>query len=145
MKVFLDTLRNHHFSTAQEAVNMTRFPGSITTALRKVRGSELIGSRAAARKTYLTPQHREARVGFALEHLDKDEVFWYKVVFSDEKVFQSRSNGRIRVYRSRNCRYDDNYVEHVHGGDRSGRFSVNMWAWSSATSPVHIIERLTTN
>ncbi|KAJ3628564.1 hypothetical protein MTP99_015863 [Tenebrio molitor] len=48
---FLDTLRNHLFSTAQEAVNRTQFPGSITTALRRVRGSE-ISSRAAARKTY---------------------------------------------------------------------------------------------
>jgi hypothetical protein len=65
------------------------------------------------------------------------------VAFSVEKVFQSCSNGRIRVYRPRNCRYDEKYVEH--GGDRSGRFSVNMWAWISTTSPgvmIHIEERL---
>jgi hypothetical protein len=78
-------------------------------------------------------------VGFALEYLAKDDVFWSKVVFSDEKVFQSCSNGRIRVYRPRNCRYDEKYVDH--GGDRSGRFPVNMWAWISSTSPgvmIHI-------
>jgi hypothetical protein len=59
-------------------------------------------------------------------------------VFSDEKVFESSHNGRVRVYRPRNSRY-------VEPTERSGRFSINVWGWISAVSPVvmlHVEERL---
>jgi hypothetical protein len=68
----------------------------------------------------------------------KDEAFWSRVVFSDEKVFQSSRNGRIRVYRPRNSRY-------VHNTHNSGWFSVNIWSWISVGSPgvmLHVEERL---
>jgi hypothetical protein len=63
-------------------------------------------------------------------------------VFSDETVFQLSHNGRVRVYRPRNSRYDERYVEPT---ERSGRFSVNVWGWISAVSPgimLHVEERL---
>jgi hypothetical protein len=63
-------------------------------------------------------------------------------VFSDEKVFQSSHNGRVRVYRPRNSRYDERYVEPT---ERSGRFSVNVWGCISAVSPgvmLQVEERL---
>jgi hypothetical protein len=91
----------------------------------------------------LTPRHKEVRVSFALQHLPEDDAFWSRVVFSDEKTFQSCPNGRIRVYRPRNTRYEERYVDPTH---RSGRFSVNMWAWISVESPeviLHVEERLT--
>jgi hypothetical protein len=53
-------------------------------------------------------------------------------VFSDEEIFQSCSNGRVRVYRPRNSRYEEKYVDSI---ERSRRIAVNMWAWISAVSP----------
>jgi hypothetical protein len=46
------------------------------------------------------------------------------------------------VYRPRNTRYDEQYIQKT---ERSGRFSVNMWAWISAVSPgvmLHVEPRL---
>jgi hypothetical protein len=40
--------------------------------------------------------------------------------------------GRLRVYRPRNTRYEERYVRKT---ERSGRFSVNMWAWIFAVHP----------
>jgi hypothetical protein len=84
-------------------------------------------------------------VAFALEYMLRGNDFWENVIFSGEKVFQSASNGRMRVYRPRNQRF---YPKYVHKNDNSGRFSVNMWAWVSAKSPgviVHIEKRLTSH
>jgi hypothetical protein len=67
----------------------------------------------------------EARIGFSLQHLVENDDFWSRVIFSDEKVFQSSLNGQLRVYRSRNTRYDEQYIQKT---ERNGRFSVNMWA-----------------
>ncbi|KAH0816469.1 hypothetical protein GEV33_006322 [Tenebrio molitor] len=48
----------------------------------------------------------------AITHLPvSDDAFWSRVVFSDEKTFQSCPNGRIRVYRPRNTRYEERYVD----------------------------------
>jgi hypothetical protein len=32
--------------------------------------------------------HKEARFGFALQHMARDKKIWKKVVFSDEKTLQ---------------------------------------------------------
>ena len=58
--------------------------------------------------------------------------FWNSVIFSDEKTFQSSNNGRLRVYRPRNSRFDENYTLPT---NTSGRFSVNVWAWISVHEP----------
>lgn len=57
-----------------------------------------------------------------------NEDFWSKVIFSDEKVFQSCNDGHIRVYRPRGQRYNQNFT---FDPIKSGRFSVNTWAWIS--------------
>jgi hypothetical protein len=49
-------------------------------------------------------------MGYALEYLTRDEAFWNRVVFSDEEVFLSCRNGRIKVYRPTNTRYNERYV-----------------------------------
>ncbi|KAJ8915252.1 hypothetical protein NQ315_014759 [Exocentrus adspersus] len=60
---------------------------------------------AAARKVFLTAEHKHRRVQFANEFLIHGEEFWNNVVFSDEKTFQSCNSGRLRVYRPRNTRF----------------------------------------
>jgi hypothetical protein len=89
-EALLNVIRGSPFTTAVNAANTSLFPGSIRT-VRELR------NRASARKIGLTPRHKEARIGFALEHLARDEAFWSSVVFSDEKVFQSCPNGRLRA------------------------------------------------
>jgi hypothetical protein len=39
----------------------------------------------------------EARIGLSLQHLVENDDFWSRVIFSDEKVFQS-GIGRLRRY-----------------------------------------------
>jgi hypothetical protein len=98
---------------------------------------ELRGSK----KNDTSPQGSQS--WFCSTTLAQDDAFWSRVVFSDEKTFQSCPNGRIRVNQPRNTRYEERYVDAT---DRSGRFSVNMWAWISVESPgviLRVEERLT--
>jgi transposase len=143
-RALIEEIENNPFTTAVEARNLTNFPASVHTARRRIRETRLKNF-SAATKIRLTPRHKEARLAFALEYMLRGNDFWENVIFSDKKVFQSASNGRMRVYRPRNQRYNPKYV---HKNDNSGRFSVNMWAWVSAKSPgviVHIEERLTSH
>lgn len=126
--VLVNHITQAPFSTAVQACEVTNFPGSVRTARRRIRAAGLINS-AAAMKVFLTQENKEARVGFSLQYLNEANDFWSRVVFSDEKVFQSCNNARVRVYRPRDQRFEEMYVKSV---NNSGRFSVNVWAWISA-------------
>ncbi|KAJ3666129.1 hypothetical protein Zmor_001583 [Zophobas morio] len=115
-------IKRSPFAIAASAAATTRFPGSTKTARRRIRTAG-IRNYVAARKVGLTPRHKELRLGFALEQFVHDNDFWNRIVFSDEKTFQSSPNCRLRVYRPRNTRYEPQYVQEE---DRSRRFSVNM-------------------
>lgn len=120
-------LRNHPFDNASKAKFETNFPASVRTALRRVKKSDLKNC-AAAKKYQLTEEKKQGRLIFALNHLLNDADFWRNVIFSDEKIFQSHNDGGIRVYRPPRSRFNENYIA---PNDRSGRFSVNVWAWMS--------------
>lgn len=140
--LFLDHLRTNPFETAVTACFETEFPGSVRSARRRVKGSEL-RNYAAAKKVFLEPRHKEQRLNFANQFVGRPDDFWNNVIFSDEKVFQSCHDGSIRVYRPQNSRYEERYIKPT---DRSGRFSINVWAWISSLGPGvcwRIGERLT--
>jgi transposase len=61
----INVVRDSPFTNAVEAVGVTNFPGSVRTARRRIKTSDL-RNHVAARKTKLTPRHREARVFFTL-------------------------------------------------------------------------------
>lgn len=124
----INYLRDNPFGTAIKAKEETHFPGSSITARRRIRGSEL-KNRCSANKIYLTELNKQRRVQFAHEYQNQ---LWESVVFSDEKTFQSCNNGKVRVYRPINTRYDERYT---HKTNQSGRFSVNVWGWISARGP----------
>jgi hypothetical protein len=69
-----------------DAVGEANFPGSARTARRRVKETDL-RCRSAAKKILLTQQHKERRVGFALEYMAVDETFWDNIIFTDEKTF----------------------------------------------------------
>lgn len=116
------------FTTSVNACAETHFPGCSKTARRRLKEAG-IHNHAPARKPFLTEVNKQNRLNFANEFINRDEDFWTSVIFSDEKTFQSCYNGRLRVYRPRNTRYDSNYI---HSLNRSGRFSVSVWGWISA-------------
>lgn len=123
---------NHNpFETAVKAREETLFPGSLRTTQRRLKQYGLKNC-AAAHKVFLTEEHKQRRVQFANEFLQQGNEFWNNVVFSDEKTFQSSNNGRLRVYRPRNTRFEENYTLRT---TNSGRFSVNVWAWISVHGP----------
>lgn len=129
---FLGYLRENPFATARDAVIGTGFPGSQPTASRRVKESEL-KNRPAARKMLLTVERRQSRVIFATNYVYRNPQFWDRVVFTDEKTFQSTYNGQIRVYRPDNTRFEERYTSSL--AFRSGRFSVNVWGWISVHGP----------
>lgn len=136
-------LRENPFDTAVKAKDESRFPGSIITARRRIRKTEL-RNYCAANKFFLTPVNKTARLEFAQHYLGQDN-FWQNVIFSDEKIFKSYHDGRLRVYRPRAARYSERYVNSI---NRTGYFSVNVWAWiSSRGRGVCLIvqDRLTAN
>lgn len=123
-------LREHPFKTAINAKEETNFPGSSRTARRRIRESD-INNRCAANKIFLTEENKQRRVEFCRQYLNENNL-WERVIFSDEKSFQSCNNGKIRVYRPVNTRYDERYT---HKTNQSGRFSINVWGWISARGP----------
>lgn len=141
-EALVEHIRQNPFSTAVEAREATNFPGHVRTARKRIKEAGLKNS-AAARKPFLTDILKQRRVEFCNEYINRDANFWNSVVFSDEKVFQSSHSGRVRVYRPRNCRFEERYVQQMRN---SGRFSVNVWAWISAEGQgmcFRIDERLT--
>lgn len=60
--------------------------------------------RIPARKEKLTDRQREGRLQFALQHRDKEEEFWKRVVWTDEKTFNSTNHGRIHCWRRNDTR-----------------------------------------
>ncbi|KAI4458060.1 hypothetical protein MML48_7g00003159 [Holotrichia oblita] len=123
----LNFLRDNPFETAVSPCEYVNFPGSIWAARKRIKCRE-ISNYSAARKPYLPQENTQQKIAYAQEFLNKNNDFWKKVIFSDEKVFQSFNNGRMPVYRPRNSRYDERYTQNVQS---SGRFSANMWGWIS--------------
>ncbi|KAJ8912076.1 hypothetical protein NQ315_000582 [Exocentrus adspersus] len=99
----VEFIHQNPFKTAAKAREETLFPGSVRTAQRRLKQSGLKNC-AAARKVFLSKEHKQIRVQFANEMLSREHAFWNNVLFSDEKMFQSCGSRQIRVYRPRNSR-----------------------------------------
>ena len=66
-----------------------------------------------AKKEHLSPRHKEQRVAFARAYIDKDDEWWRRVVFSDEKSFCSTTQGPLHVYRIRGSRFQQQNIARV--------------------------------
>jgi transposase len=104
----IDFIRQNPFQTTITVKEEIEFPGSWSTAWRRIRQSEL-RSRYAANKFFLGEENKQRRLQFAYEYLQRENNFWDNVVFSDEKTFQSSHNGTLRVYRPKGERYNPIY------------------------------------
>uniref|UniRef100_A0AAQ4Q0G1 Transposase Tc1-like domain-containing protein n=1 Tax=Gasterosteus aculeatus aculeatus TaxID=481459 RepID=A0AAQ4Q0G1_GASAC len=61
----------------------------VSTVKRVLHIHGLIGYRAR-KKPLLQKRHLKARLIFAADHMDKDETFWRKVLWSDETKIEKR-------------------------------------------------------
>lgn len=130
--------RQDPFKPATRIVQELQLPVSAKTVIRRLNANGL-KSCWAARKETLTQRHRDERIGFALQHLEKTPDDWRNAVFCDESCVQIGKNGRLRVWRKKGERFSDGFVQSI---IRSGRFSVPVWGWISGTGAgnLHRIE-----
>lgn len=101
--------------------------------IRKVWSEYGIKHGIAARKPKLTDAHKEARMGYALENLTRD---WSNVIFSDEKTYQTDRHQKLHVYRPKNSRFDDRYIQKC---QRSGRITSGFWGWICRDGPGELV------
>ncbi|KAJ8954722.1 hypothetical protein NQ318_011415 [Aromia moschata] len=104
----VEFISHNPFETAVKAREETLFPESLRTTQRRLKQCGFKNC-VAAHKVFLTEEHKQRRVQFANEFSQGNE-FWNTVVFSDEETFQSSKIGRLRVYRLRNTRFEENYT-----------------------------------
>lgn len=92
--------------------------------------------RRAAQKQILTSNNLMDRLGFAYQHQHWNATDWSNVVFTDEKIFSVDESGEVWLHRPRGKRYESRYV---HPRRKSGRFSVAIWGWMTASGPGEIV------
>lgn len=107
--------------------------GVCNNTIRKVWKENGIHHGIAAKKPKLTDAHKEARMGYALENLTRD---WSNVIFSDEKTYQTDRHQKLHVYRPKNSRFNENYIQET---QRSGRISAGYWGWISRDGPGELV------
>lgn len=90
--------------------------------------------RQPAYKVALTEGHKIARFNFARQYLDFD---WSSTIFTDEKSFNSSTNGRLNLWRYNNTRYEE---KNVVINRESGRISINLWGWISADGVGELVQ-----
>lgn len=101
--------------------------------IRKIWTEAGIHHGIAVKKPKLTPAQKEARMGYALENLTRD---WSNVIFSDEKTYQTDRHQKLHVYRPKNSRFDEKYIQE---SQRSGRISCGFWGWISKDGPGELV------
>lgn len=124
------------FLPLSDAINTLQLPISRRTATRRMHDAHVHCYRAAQKITLLQ-RHREDRVAFTLQELLTPKEDWDITIWTDEKVFCSADDTRIRVWRPDDHRLDPKYVV---ARDRSGRITCGMWGWISAHCPGELIE-----
>ncbi|KAK3880389.1 hypothetical protein Pcinc_015155 [Petrolisthes cinctipes] len=80
--------RNNSKKTAVSITHDLQIQCSAETTRRRLRENS-INCHVPACKEVLNDNHRETRLGFALQYLGEDVNFWNHVIFSDESYFTS--------------------------------------------------------
>ena len=142
VSLIMPTVRNHPKTTRGELMNQLKAAG--TTVTKETVGNTLrhhgLKSCSARKVPLLKKKHVQARMKFAIHHLDDSEEAWKKVMWSDEtKIELFGLNSTRRVWRAKNTEYNPkNTIPTVkHGGG-----NIMLWGCFSAkgTGQLHRIE-----
>lgn len=117
-----EAAQTNPFTTAVTITQNLNIPISSRTTFWQLNGQG-IRHRTPAIKEALTDRHREGRLQFAREYVNKGMDFWSRVVFSDENTFASSTHGKIHCWRQDNTRYAR---EHIYEEARSGHITCNL-------------------
>jgi transposase len=82
-------------------------------------------SRIAARKPYLSDDHKTRHLEFAQSHQNWSEQQWGAVIFSDEASFQLGPGYQVRVWRRDGERFSEDCITH---SVKNSKQSVMVWA-----------------
>lgn len=94
----------------------------------------------SASQTALTEDQRIHRYAFFESLLENHDQDWFnRIIFSDEKTFQSDCERQIKVYRPQNKRYDPKYIS---TSRLSGRISASYWGAISIEGPATNLIRI---
>ena len=117
--------RLHPFTPVRTLRNEMGLVVSLSTVKRRLTHAGLHGC-IAAKKDKLTEAQKLSRYNFAREHLNWTVEQWRQVAFTDEKTFVVGHNGEVFVRCPRGLRLAPDYIKIE---QRSGRFSISVWAW----------------
>ncbi|KAG1935365.1 hypothetical protein F2P79_019229 [Pimephales promelas] len=109
VSLIMRTVRNHPKTTRGELMNQLKAAG--TTVTKETVGNTLrrhgLKSCSARKVPLLKKKHVQARMKFAIHHLDDSEEAWKKVMWSDEtKIELFGLNSTRRVWRAKNTEYN---------------------------------------
>lgn len=93
--------------------------------------------RNVRKKPFVSSENRRKRIAFAKDHQKYDQMFWNKVIFSDECKFSiSGSDGREKVWRKVNTELNPNNMTGTveHGGG-----SVMVWGCMAANGVGNLV------
>lgn len=107
-----------------------------TETIRKTLSENGIKSRRAAIKPLLVLEYKLQRLTQATTWLNLSFSFWKKVLFTDEKTFQSFPNGVFLVKRKNGERYNSKNIIQV---ERQNKFSLNLYCLISYNGPNKLI------
>ncbi|XP_064117599.1 uncharacterized protein LOC135223021 [Macrobrachium nipponense] len=93
-KMIVDAVKEQPLITAVAVKQQLGLQICVQTVRNRLHGA-VLHHRIPARKPLLTQQHKEARMGFALQYLPEDASFWDLVIFCDEKIFASDAHGQL--------------------------------------------------
>lgn len=133
----VEYIQNQPFSNAARAARL--FGVGRRTASRRIKEAGRKCQRAAKR-VKLTEEHRNQRVQFCQEMLDKKDVGlidFRNIVFTDEKTFCTDVVHAKLVYRPPNTRYDPQYVANH---SLSGRIAGGYWGWICVNGPGELVQ-----
>lgn len=132
----VETARNHPITSAVCITQELRLTCSGDTTRRRLKEADL-RCYTPAQKEALTDIQKATRMGFALEHLSKDEDFWRTCIFTDEKVFSTVEAGQRHCWRQKNTRYE---AENIAEKRTCGRRTVSFWGWMWAEGPGELVK-----
>jgi transposase-like protein len=126
------------FHTARQVLAVVNTNCSVKTVQRRLRDVGNLKCCSPAEKEDLNAAQMAARVNMANTFLAMPpHVFERNCIFTDEKVFSSTNNGKLKVWRPQGQRYNPNYVRKL---KRSGRFSIHVWGALSGSGLQTLVE-----